>query len=119
MGHRKMTEADRHKLEVLYNAKMPVREIAAALGFSKVTIYAEIKRGAYQHRNTDWTESKKYSAYKAQRDADYNATAKGADLKIGKDHDFATFIENLILQGYSPQNQVFDECCKIMILADF
>lgn len=106
-----MTEADRHKLEVLYNAKMPVREIASTLGFSKVTIYAEIKRGAYQHRNSDWTETRKYSAYKAQRDADYNATAKGADLKIGKDHELAAFIEKLILQGYSPQ-AVLDEIKK-------
>ena len=108
MGHRKMTEADRYKLEALYNAKMPVREIASALGFSKVTIYAEIKRGAYQHRNTDWTETRKYSAYKAQRDADYNATAKGADLKIGNDHELAKYIEDMILKGYSPQ-AVLDE----------
>ena len=101
--YRRINEADRHKIEALYNAKVPVWKIAEELGFSKVTIYAEIKRGAYQHRNTDWTETKKYSAYKAQRDADYNATAKGAQLKIGNDHDFARFVETMILSGYSPE----------------
>ena len=102
-AYRRMTEADRYKIEALHNAKVPVWKIAEELGFSKVTIYAELKRGAYQHRNTDWTETTKYSAYKAQRDADYNATAKGAQLKIGNDHAFAKFVETMILAGYSPE----------------
>ena len=84
--HRQMNERDRYKLEALFNKNIPVKEIAKELGFSKVTIYAEIKRGAYMHRNHDWTETKKYSAYKAQRKADYLKTNKGADLKIGNDH---------------------------------
>ena len=100
--YRRIKESDRHKIEALYNAKVPVKKIAEELGFSKVAIYAELKRGSYQHRNTDWTETEKYSAYKAQRNADYNATAKGAQLKIGNDYDFAQFVENMILAGYSP-----------------
>ena len=102
-AYRRVKESDRHKIEALYNAKVPVWKIAEELGFSKVTIYAELKRGAYQHRNTDWTETTKYSAYKAQRNADYNATAKGAQLKIGNDHAFAKFVETMILAGYSPE----------------
>ena len=54
------------------------------------------------HRNTDWTETRKYSADKAQLSADLNATAKGAPLKLGKDKEFATFVEDMILKGYSP-----------------
>ena len=100
--YRRIRESDRHKIEALYNAKVPVWKIAEELGFSKVTIYAELKRGAYQHRNHDWTETTKYSAYKAQRNADYNATAKGSQLKIGNDYAFAQFVENMILAGYSP-----------------
>lgn len=102
-AYRRVNEADRYKIEALHNAKVPVWKIAEELGFSKVTIYAELKRGAYQHRNTDWTETTKYSAYKAQRDAEYNATAKGAQLKIGNDHAFAKFVETMILAGYSPE----------------
>ena len=101
-SYRRVTASDRDKIEALYNAKVPVSEIAKELGFSKVTIYAELKRGAYNHRNYDWTETRKYSAYKAQRDADYNATSKGAQLKIGNDHAFAEFVEKMILKGYSP-----------------
>ena len=55
--HRQMNERDRYKLEALFNKNIPVKEIAKELGFSKVTIYAEIKRGAYMHRNHDWTET--------------------------------------------------------------
>ena len=101
-NYRRLRESDRHKIEALFNAHVPVKKIAEALGFSKVTIYAELKRGSYQHRNHDWTETTKYSAYKAQRNADYNATAKGAQLKIGNDYAFAQFVENMILAGYSP-----------------
>ena len=102
-SYRRITERDRYKIEALRNAKIPVHKIAEELGFSKVAIYAELKRGAYQHRNTDWSETTKYSAYKAQRNADYNATAKGAQLKIGNDHEFAKFVETMILAGYSPE----------------
>lgn len=100
--YRRLTESDRNKIEALRNANIPVAKIAKELGFSKVTIYAELKRGAYQHRNYDWTETTKYSAYKAQRNADYNSTSKGAPLKIGNDHAFAEFVEKMILKGYSP-----------------
>ena len=101
-SYRRMTLSDRDKIEALRNARVPVSDIAKELGFSKVTIYAELKRGAYQHRNYDWTETTKYSAYKAQRNADYNATSKGAQLKIGNDYAFAQFVEKMILKGYSP-----------------
>lgn len=102
MTNRRMHERDRHKLEALYNAGLPVKRIAEELGFSKVAIYAELKRGMYQHRNTDWTETPKYSAYKAQRNAVYQASAKGAPLKIANDYRFAAFVIKMIKKGYSP-----------------
>ena len=101
--YRRMSESDRNKIEALYNVKVPVARIAAELGFSKVAIYAELKRGFYMHRNTDWTETRKYSAYKAQRNANYNASSKGGQLKIGNDYEFAKFVEEMILKGYSPE----------------
>ena len=54
------------------------------------------------HRNTDWSETRKYSADKAQQKATINATAKGAPLKIGNDQAFAKFVEDMILKGFSP-----------------
>ncbi len=102
-SYRRVSESDRYKIEALSNAKISVKDIAKELGFSKVTIYAELKRGAYTHRNHDWTETVKYSAYKAQRNANYNATSKGAQLKIGNDYEFVKFVEMMILKGYSPE----------------
>lgn len=55
------------------------------------------------HRNHDWTETRRYSADKAQLSADINASAKGAPIKLGKDKEFATFVEDMVLSGYSPE----------------
>ena len=93
----------RDMLEALYNARVPVKRIAIELGYSLSGIYYELKRGMYLHRNHDWTETKRYSADKAQLSADLNNTAKGAPLKLGNDREFATFVEDMVLSGYSPE----------------
>ena len=82
----------RDKLEALYNAGIPVKVIAEELGYTFQSVYRELKRGYYMHRNTDWTETRKYSADKAQLSADINATAKGAPIKLGNDKEFALFV---------------------------
>lgn len=97
-----ITKSTRDKLEALYNAGFSVKKIAEELGYSFQTIYKELNKGFYMHRNTDWTETKKYSADKAQLNATLNATAKGAQIKLGKDKKFAEFVESMILEGYSP-----------------
>ncbi len=106
MKHRpfhQFTYADRIRLETMYNNGMSVKEIALRLSYHISSIYNEIKRGAYQHKNTDWTYTTKYSADIAERKATYNATAKGRSPKIGNDHAFIKCVETLILcQGYSP-----------------
>ena len=96
-------KSKRDQLEALYNAEVPVKRISEILGYPHQSIYRELKRGYYMHRNTDWTETRKYSADLAQMRADINATAKGAPLKLGADHEFATFVETMILSGYSPE----------------
>ena len=101
-SYKTFTKRTRDKLEALYNAGLPVKLIAEELGYSFQAIYHELKRGYYMHRNTDWTETRKYSADKAQLSADINATAKGAPLKLGNDKEFATFVEDMVLKGYSP-----------------
>lgn len=101
-SYKTFTKRTRDKLEALYNAGFPVKQIAEELGYTYQAIYYELKRGYYMHRNTDWTETKKYSADKAQLSADLNATAKGAPLKLGNDKEFASFVEDMVLKGYSP-----------------
>ena len=49
-----MTYDERLKLEALYNtAKMPVAQIAKALGFCRQTIYNELKAGGPLQRRPD------------------------------------------------------------------
>ena len=100
--YKTFSRSTRYKLEALYNAGIPVKQIAAQLGFTFQSVYRELKRGFYMHRNTDWTETRRYSADKAQYGAELNSTAKGAPLKIGNDREFARFVEDMVLKGYSP-----------------
>ena len=100
--HKTFNKSTRDKLEALYNAGFSIQRIADELGFTYSGVYYELRRGYYMHRNSDWTESKKYSADKAQMIADINATAKGAPIKLDRDREFSTFVEDMVLKGYSP-----------------
>ncbi|MBQ9777606.1 MAG: IS30 family transposase, partial [Clostridia bacterium] len=55
-------------------------------------------RGYYMHLNGDYTETKRYSADIAQRNADFNSRERGAQPKIENDHDTLAVIEKLILK---------------------
>lgn len=96
--YKRITERIRLQIEALYNiAHMRPTQIARKLGYSHVAIIKELKRGFYNHRNSDWTETQKYSAIIAQRSADFQKTTRGAQLKIGNDHQFVKIIEELIV----------------------
>ena len=101
MGHY-MTKEERIRLETLLDEKRPVSYIARKLGFSRQTIYNEIKRGEYLH-NCGYYDKRRYSAQRGQAAHDYNQTAKGRPLKIGNDHAFAAYIEHkIIVDRFSP-----------------
>ena len=51
-----LDKSDRIRLETLLNAGHGVEEIAKILDVHRSTIYREIKRGEYTHRNSDYTE---------------------------------------------------------------
>ena len=97
-----MTYPERIRLETLLGEKRSISYIARKLGFSRQTIYNEIRRGTYLH-TCDYWEEERYSAQKAQQVTEYNQTAKGRPLKIGSDHTFAAYIEHkIIVDRYSP-----------------
>ena len=107
--YRTFTKRTRDQLEALYNNnKFTVKEISEILGYTQTSIYRELHRGFYMHTNTDLTETRKYSAEKAQRKAEYNMTAKGAPLKIGNDYAFAEYVEKMIKRGYSPNAILYE-----------
>lgn len=98
-----MTYSERLKLEALHNtAKMSVAAIAKALGFCRQTIYNELKIGAYIH-TCEYYDEERYSADKAQQIHDYQQSGKGRPEKIGSDHEYANFLESMILESkFSP-----------------
>lgn len=105
--HKYITYEERLQIEVLYNTKHSKKYIAAVLGRNLSTIYREISKGLYSHTLTDLREEIRYSAQIAQNHADYQATAKGRDLKIGNDFALVEFVEDCILnKGWSPEQIV-------------
>ncbi|WP_418615816.1 IS30 family transposase [[Ruminococcus] torques] len=102
-GSHQLTRADRIKLEALKKAGLKVVEIAKQLGVHRSTIYNELKRGEYEHRNSDYTTEMRYSPDIAQKKAEENLKVRGTQLKIGNDIDFANYIEDKIInEDYSP-----------------
>ncbi len=101
--HKHLTWNDRLKIEKALKEGMKPLKIAAILRVHNTTIYREIKRGKYTHLNSDLTTEERYSPDIAQKRYEENLKAKGVDLKIGNDHEFANYIEDRILKGnYSP-----------------
>lgn len=92
-----MTWTQRLQLESLLKLKTPVKEICKILGVSNSTIYREIKRGEYKRINgATWEYYTAYSPDIAQEKYLVNLSGKGAPLKIGKDFEFADYIEKRI-----------------------
>ena len=97
------------QIESLYNSKKhTIRDIASQLGFSPSSICEELKHGYYNKLNSDWTETKRYSADRAQQHADFSITTKRPPLKIGNDYDFVKLVEHLIIdEKKSPDEVVY------------
>lgn len=98
-----MTMDERYQLEALRKAGVPVTRIARQLGFTRQTIYNELRRGSclqIKEVNGVQRDVIEYSAYKAQRATAWNQTAKGRGLKIGSDRAYADFLERKILHDH-------------------
>lgn len=106
---RELTYHDRLIIETLYNKGFKAKDIAADLFVSLPTVYREIKRGTYQHKNSDWTYTQKYSADKAQTVHNFNVLARGKPLKVENDHRFVKYVsEQIRKEKYSPQAIIGD-----------
>ena len=101
-----MTYPERIRLEEKLRYKVPVSAIARELGFSRQTIYNEIKRGSYHRiveRHGYYYDESHYSADVGQQKMEKAAGNKGRPLKIGKDIAYADFLERKILTDrFSP-----------------
>lgn len=102
--YKQLSQNDRISMETLLNKGHSVQEVADYLHVHRSTIYREMKRGEYVHRNSDYTEEVRYSSDKGQQTHDWNAQGKGRNIKIGNDIKLAEYIENKIVENkYSPE----------------
>lgn len=100
--YRRMDWSDRLRIEALYNAAHSYRSIAEQTGFSVSSVYTEIQHGLYPHMGAETTRRPyHYSAQIAQDYADFQATSKGVEIKLGKNHDYARDVARLVKSGVS------------------
>lgn len=99
---KQLTYEDRIKIEPLYNdLHLSYTEIGKILGKDRTTISRDIKRGLVKNLTSELIEIWVYSAKVAQMKNEQNETAKGTNLKIGKDMKLANFIEKEIKEEKS------------------
>lgn len=94
-----LTKTQRLQLESYLKINLTKREISKLLGVHISTIYREIKRGAYKHLATNLTTEIRYSSDMAEMKYRANLKEKGQELKIGKDINYAKYIESRIIKN--------------------
>lgn len=93
-----LTKSDRLRIEKWLRMGLKPVEIAGKLRVHVSTVYRELKRGAYERLNGDtWEMTTAYSPDIAEERYQANLREKGPDLKIGNDHELATYIEETII----------------------
>lgn len=98
-----ITEKDRYQIEALLKSKTRTSEIARVIGCSVRTIQREIKRGKVQQITSGYEFIQTYKADAAQRLHEERSGNKGRLLKIGKNHEYANRISELIIfEKFSP-----------------
>lgn len=93
-----LTFTDRIRIEKWMREGVKIREIAGKLRVDPSTVYWELKRGSYDKLDgKTWELIPTYSPDIAEQKYQAHLREKGPDLKIGKDHELATYIEQTII----------------------
>lgn len=101
---RHLTKSDRLTIDKMKRKDFSAQVIAETIGVHLSTVYRELHRGRYIHMNTDLTTEERYSPEIAHNKYRENLKAKGSDLKIGNDHEYASYLEDKVVNGgYSPE----------------
>lgn len=102
-GYKQLQYADRLRIEGALRTGAKVADIAREIGVCKKTIYNEIKRGLCVQQREGYIFEEVYCADVAEAKYQENLRAKGPDIKLGKDHEFADFVEDMIInKRFSP-----------------
>lgn len=100
--YRRLDWNDRLLIEKLYNRGRSCPQIANILCFSPSSIYREVKRSLYPHLGAETTRRPfRYSAQIAQDYADFHATTKGPEIKLGYNYGFAADVAQQVKHGIS------------------
>ena len=100
---RHLTEKDRYYIEIERKRKTSVKDIAAALGFSRVAIYAEIKRGTVTQIDRYLKPYQVYLSDAGQRVHDDAMAGTGRPCKLVFDDEYIINLRELIQKKkYSP-----------------
>jgi transposase, IS30 family len=103
-GYKHLTFTDRLKIEAWQKVNVKPKKMAEQLGVHISTIYRELKRGVYTRLNSDLTQEQKYSPDIAEKKYRESLKAKGTQIKIGNDYEFATYLEYKVsVEKYSPE----------------
>ena len=102
-GYHHLKWEDRLKIEGALKTGGKPAEIAKMLGVCVKTIYNEIKRGLCLQQKEGYIFQEEYCAEVAERKYQEHLRAKGPEIKLGRDHAFANFVERKIIEEhYSP-----------------
>lgn len=94
-----LTKTMRNQLESLLKANVSKTKIADLLGVHFSTIYREVKRGEYDHLNgSTWIYEKRYSSDLAEMKYRQQLKDKGAPIKLGKDYEYAEYLERRVIE---------------------
>ena len=93
-----LTKGERGAIEVLSRKGHSAKDIATKLDRHRRTIERELVRGRVKHKDTNWKEKMVYSSDRGQDVYDENATAKGPQLKLGKNWEMVEFVRSRILE---------------------
>ena len=103
-----LTREERMVIERMSRGGRPPRDIAAVLGRHPRTIGRELERGRVQHVDSELRQKSVYSSDRGQEVHELNATARGPDLKLGRNYALAEFIRcRLVEHRESPDVVVF------------
>lgn len=94
-----LTKNDRLRIEKWQRRGLKPPQIAEKLRVHVSTIYRELKRGEYERLDgATWEMVTAYSPDIAEARYQEHLREKGPDLKIGKDHELANYIEATIVE---------------------
>lgn len=98
--YRHLTLTDRLNIEKWLKEKKSNPEMARLLGVSRQTVWREIKRGRYERLDGEtWELIEAYSPDIAHEKYREHMAAKGPQLKIGDDYEYASWIEKTIIEN--------------------